>query len=275
VGVEVRLRPRVTGRGIVAAVLAIAVAAVCVRLGFWQLDRLEQRRILNAAHAEALALDPVDLNAAGLSILARDGDDLLYRRGFARGRFDHAGEFLLRGRSHDGRPGVHLVTPLQLLDESGVVLVNRGWIPSPDGATADPRPFRVVEDVAVAGTFQRMPDAGDQASPVTVDLGDLAVATYRRLDRGLLGETMSLPLPLYYLQAASPPDGPAGPPIPVPDPTLDEGAHLGYAVQWFSFAAIALFGFLFTAVLRSRAADESRPPPPSFVPPLHPRVPHP
>jgi len=274
VKVDGRLRPRVTVRGIVAAALAIAVAVVCVRLGFWQLDRLEQRRALNVAHAAALALEPLDLNATGLSVLSGEADALLYRRGVARGRFDHGTEFLLRGRSHGGRPGVHVVSPLQLAGEPGVLLVNRGWIPSPDGATADPRPFRLPADVVVAGTLQRMPDAGDQASPVTVDLGDVAVATYRRLDRGLLEERLSRDLPLYYLQAASPLGGPAAPPIPVPDPTLDEGAHLGYAVQWFSFAAIALFGFLFTVVLRGRAAGESRPAAPVFDPP-RPRVPHP
>jgi surfeit locus 1 family protein len=34
-------------------------------------------------------------------------------------------------------------------------------------------------------------------------------------------------------------------PIEVPPAELDEGPHLGYAVQWFAFAGIALFGFFF------------------------------
>ena len=42
-------------------------------------------------------------------------------------------------------------------------------------------------------------------------------------------------------------------PVPVPPPTLDEGPHLSYAVQWFIFAAAVLLGWVL-AVRRSIAA---------------------
>ena len=56
-------------------------------------------------------------------------------------------------------------------------------------------------------------------------------------------------LPAWYAQALGPADV-----IPVPDdpPDLGEGPHLGYAVQWFSFASIALIGWLVLMVRRPR-----------------------
>jgi surfeit locus 1 family protein len=33
-------------------------------------------------------------------------------------------------------------------------------------------------------------------------------------------------------------------PVRQPAPALDPGPHLGYAIQWFSFAAIAITGWL-------------------------------
>jgi cytochrome oxidase assembly protein ShyY1 len=38
---------------------------------------------------------------------------------------------------------------------------------------------------------------------------------------------------------------------PIAEPTLDEGPHLSYAVQWFIFSALAALGW-FLAVRKSR-----------------------
>ncbi len=77
------------------------------------------------------------------------------------------------------------------------------------------------------------------------------VGTYRRIDGATIAVRLDAPIPPLYLQAGSE-GSPGGLPIPVPPPALDEGPHLGYAIQWFSFAAIAVFGFLFVAIARSR-----------------------
>jgi surfeit locus 1 family protein len=46
--------------------------------------------------------------------------------------------------------------------------------------------------------------------------------------------------------------GDAGsPPLPEPLPSLSEGNHLSYAVQWFSFATIGVIGLLIL-LLRGR-----------------------
>ena len=59
-----RVLPRMFSRVWIPATLFVLLgASVCVRLGFWQLDRLEQRRAFNAQVASMRALDPLNLDS--------------------------------------------------------------------------------------------------------------------------------------------------------------------------------------------------------------------
>jgi surfeit locus 1 family protein len=233
-------------KGVAAGIFVVAAAAVCIRLGFWQLDRLDQRRAVNEAFATALRLPPLNLDGAGLDTVLAHPAAQVYRRGTARGVFDHSSDLLLRGRSHDGRPGVHIVTPLEFA-AGGTILVNRGWIPSADAATADPRPFRTKGQVTLAGILHAVPRNPESSAPLTLAVDGTAVPTYRRLDHSTLSDALRRDLPLAYLQLLPENHISGELPIPVPLPVFDDGPHLGYAIQWFSFAAIFLVGFAVVA----------------------------
>src|SRR5207244_3930590 len=110
-------------RSLAVAVIVIAAAGACVRLGFWQLSRLEHKRRLNAAMQQALAQPPTAVTDP-----RRLPDSLLHRRVSVRGVFDERRQVLLVGRSHAGEPGVHVVTPLVSERDSIAVLVDRGWL---------------------------------------------------------------------------------------------------------------------------------------------------
>jgi surfeit locus 1 family protein len=232
---------KLSTRGALAALLALAVAALCIRLGFWQLDRLEQRRGRNAAVEAATALPEVELPDSFASV-ARDPEAYIYRRVRLRGEYDAPREVVLRGRGEGGNPGVHLTTPL-LLGGGRAVMVNRGWVPAPDAATVDVRPFVEPGLRDVEGIFLPAPATGD-AEPLDVSVAGTTLHSYARLPLASLRAAAPYDLlPLYVQQlAGTPPPGPL--PKRVAVPPLDEGPHLGYAVQWFSFAAIALGGLL-------------------------------
>lgn len=225
-----------------AATLGVLlVAAVCIRLGFWQLDRLEQRRARNAAFREAQTFPPVSLDSALLVGLARDPERFVNRRVRLRGEWDAERTLVLRGRAQGGRPGVHLVTPLRIPGSGVAVLVNRGWVPSPDAATVDPAPFAEPGLREVEGLVQRIPSTGNRGAPSVSRGGGL---TFQRLDRAALRDRLSYPvLPVYLQRVPNAAPSASVLPQPVPLPDLGEGPHLGYAVQWFSFAAIALIGW--------------------------------
>ncbi len=232
---------------ILLSLAVLALAGVFVRLGFWQLDRREQRAARNDAWRSALAAPPLALDSAGAAAVSADPAAYVNRRVTVRGVYDPAGQVVLRGRVNGGRPGVHVVTPL-VLDGGAAVLVNRGWAPSPDGATVDPRPLAEPGPRVVSGVLQTVPRTGDAGQPVPARDG--RPATWRRLDLDAARARSPRPLlPLYVQQL--PAAGEAAPLARVDVPELSAGPHLSYAVQWFSFAAIAVVGLAILLLRRS------------------------
>jgi surfeit locus 1 family protein len=207
--------------------LLLLAAAGFARLGVWQLDRLRQRRAANLVIAAARSAPPVTLDPT----ISRT-DTLGEHRVVARGRYDDEREIVLRGEVLQGVPGVRLVTPL-LLDTAGpAVLVDRGFLPSPDAVTVDTRGSEEPGRIEVRGIALPVPASG--GGPIEHG-GRL---TWRRLDLEALRARLPYPvLPIYIKQS---PDSalPRFPRRLEPHP-LDEGSHFAYAVQWFLFAGLA------------------------------------
>jgi surfeit locus 1 family protein len=230
----------VTPSGVLGTLAVLVVAAVCVRLGFWQLDRLDQRRQRNAALQarsvqEVIALATAPLDTAGL----------IYRRVRVSGGLDHDRSIVLAGRSLGGAPGVHLLAPLRFPDGSAV-LVNRGWVASPDAASIALDSLAPAGPIAADGLVLPLPGAQGLDSGRDDAGGDAAAPAFQRtwfrMDPVALRR--QFPYPIAEVEVRLLPDGAeAARPQRLPPPAIDDGPHLGYAIQWFSFAAIALIGW--------------------------------
>lgn len=205
----------------------LSVAAVCVRLGLWQLDRLHDRRASNAIARAARSAPVVQLTGQFTD------SSLANRRVRARGHYDHDHDIVLRGQVYRGVPGVGIVSPLVLANEANTaVLVNRGFVPAPDAVTVDPTAFREPGEQQVEGVALPV----DTAEGVPLRRGSLT--TWARLERG--ATTAGLPyrvLPYYIRQA---PDSATSFPRRLDSPALNDGPHLNYAIQWFAFAGLAV-----------------------------------
>jgi surfeit locus 1 family protein len=242
---------RLTRSGVIGGVLAVLVAVVCVRLGLWQLERLDQRLARNAAYREAFALPILDLRGDTLEAVIRRPAGYVYRRARVVARPDAGREVVWRGRSLQGHPGVNILTPYPL--DRGVVLVNRGWAASPDAAHVDLSRLGEPAAGAPVGILIPLTVGPSAAAPRVLELGGARVLTVQRPDPAVLAEHLPGLLPVYLQQVPTPGDPPAPTRLPIPDLT-DRGPHLGYALQWFSFAAIACIGFLTVLFRRSRRA---------------------
>lgn len=215
--------------------LAAVLGAIFARLGVWQVDRLHERRAVNARVLRQLALPPAPLDA-----LRRDAERA-NRRAFVEGTPDYANEFVLTGRSRNGSPGVHIITPVRIPGSDTAVLVNRGWIYSPDAATADLPPWREARARFTGYTQEFV--AGAISGVQGRGMRRLAPDGVRRL----------VPYPVHELYLVAQDSAGARAPARLPPPALDEGPHLSYAVQWFAFAAIAIVGAA-VVTLRTRRA---------------------
>ena len=241
-----------TPRWIALLVFVLVVVVTCVRLGIWQLDRLDQRRAFNAQIERGLAAEPTSLDALG-----GEAEDA-YRRVRVTGTYDPEHEVLWYGRALDGRPGHHVLTPLVYGSEQttpGVaILVDRGWVPAELDTTPVAPAAAPSGTVTVTGFLLPAEGGGD----LVIDRDPSGrVLTVRHADPAALdGEVPYELWPLaLHLQGQSPAQAGDLPAL-VPPPPLDEGPHLSYAVQWFTFATIALVGYVI--LVRREVRDRSR-----------------
>jgi len=228
---------------------AVAVSLGCVRLGFWQLERLSERRASNALVMARLAEAAVPLQRLPHNSTVR------FRRATARGTYDFESEFVVTSRSRHGSPGVHVITPLRMSTNDTALLVNRGWAYSPDGMRVDLALFR-EDSIAVVDGFVEEYSAAE--GPVATPSVERAV---RRLDRDSIAARVPYPLAAMVLvQQLDSGEATAvdrGTPVRVEPPPLDEGPHRAYAIQWFAFAIVGIVG-TFLVLQRDRMRRTSR-----------------
>jgi cytochrome oxidase assembly protein ShyY1 len=234
-------------RSVTLMLVAIAVAGVCVPLGFWQLSRLHERNAFEAAVRAGLASTPQPI-ASVLTSSDVDVDAVRYLRVEATGTFDPEREVILYGRGLGEREGHHVLTPLVMADGVAIV-VDRGWVPfeddTPPVAEATPPRGEVTVTGVLIPSEGGLP--GDGGGPPVeqlthANLAQLAAQLPYRIEPVWL-----------LLQRQSPPSAS----LPTPAPFVLPGAppHLSYAIQWFVFATIAVVG----AAILVRRKDRREP----------------
>ncbi|MBD5786837.1 SURF1 family protein [Cellulosimicrobium terreum] len=244
----------------------LLAAAVCARLGVWQLDRAQQRADLAAEHAAA---ETASAGPEALGVLLPPQTtfpgELVGRQAWVEGEYDAAGQLLVAGRSLDGEQGYLVLTPLQVSDDgtggaswadlSGppVLPVVRGWVPTPDDASA----LEVPDDVVrLTGYLQASEAAGEEMLPPgqtdAIATGELVNAWGGPIYSG------------YLVLVSSDPPQPAaqdGGPAPLPRPTIEGGTGLNlqnlfYALQWWVFGGFAVL--LWLRLVRDESAGVRR-----------------
>jgi surfeit locus 1 family protein len=217
---------------LVFLIISLAFAAGCARLGFWQLARRKQRLAMNA-RIESRIL------AAPIPVATIDGDTTKSRfsRAVVSGTPDYGHEILLTYKGHDGSPGVDVFTPVRVPTLDSAVLVNRGWVYSPDGSSIELSRWRDTTN-----TFSGYVDSFESAPGDSVRGQRIRRVSYQAIARAI-----PYPIKRFYVVALDDSASTEAPPatpriIRLGAPKLDEGPHLSYAFQWFGFATIALVG---------------------------------
>ncbi len=267
------MKKLLTPRWLFGHLLALALVALFINFGFWQLRRLAQRDAYNALLETRLDASPqpyahLERRTSATAPVA-DADSVAYRRASVSGRYDPANEVLLRSRALDGQPGYHVLTPLRFA-EGRALLVDRGWVPfemdKPPVAEAAP-----PESVQVTGVLQPaqvQPEGGGvldrlglvQKDPAEGELDAVFFVNPVRIGRGLPYKLE----PVFLELATQTPAQRGQLPVPPPPPEITRGSHLAYALQWFSFALIGVVGYaaLLRGVLREppeHLADDPAP----------------
>ena len=224
-----------------ATLFVLLGTALCIRLGIWQLDRLDQRRAFNSQVETMRVMAPLDLNSENIASIG----EMEWRSATVSGEYDFENQIAVRNQYNGSQYGYHLLTPL-LFNETAVI-VDRGWIPA-DGndAPGDWRKYDETGTVTIRGQIrlgQGKPAFGGVADALPSDGSLLRV--WNNADIGKIKQQLPYPVLDVYIQ----PDVVANddvPPIPYqPEVELTEGPHFGYALQWFTFATILFVGYPF------------------------------
>lgn len=224
--------------------LAILAVGVMVRLGIWQLDRLEQRRAFNARVSAQLEAPPLELTSEALDL---DLYAMEYRQVVVQGEYDHAQEVIHRNQVWGNQYGMHVYTPLVVAGTDSAILVNRGWLPADQAAPEERASYQEMGEVTVEGVIRRFMNepkiAGVPDPTLTPEQQRLDAWNFIIYEK--MQAQVDYPLLAVYVEQ-SPDEGRVELPYRVQSGVaLDEGPHLGYALQWFSFAAILLVGYPF------------------------------
>ncbi len=231
--------------------LAVGLLALLfLRLGEWQFNRQDDREQRNEWTRTNLAAAPAPVENV-LTVGREVPPDREWMRVEATGRYDAGATVVLRYQSRDGQAGVDLVTPL-VTPSGTAVLVDRGWLASANtGATPADLPAPPTGMVRVSGYVRADATGGATA----VDDGST-----RAVSSETIGSRLDYPVYAGYVAVGTESPEPERPLVPVEKPDLSGGPHFFYGLQWWFFAALAIFGFGYLAwdERRRAAGDRSR-----------------
>ncbi len=226
----------------ILAILLLA-AAVCVRLGAWQLDRAQVRgeQAARLEAAQQADVEPVPI-ADVLAPQTPVTQDVVGARVVATGTYLGGAEFVIPDQDLDGEAGSLIVTGLRLTEGTGagaVLPVLRGWVATDTATTT----AQLAVGGALAAPGGTVTVVGEVAAAEAALAGDFSPGTLGSISSGQLANLWGPPIYGGYLRlvTSEPPQAPEL--IPVPAPTPAGGLNLqnlAYAAQWWIFGGFAV-----------------------------------
>lgn len=226
----------------------VFLVGLFTHLGFWQLDRADEKRAVENAFANPGEYLPVDDTV----------EPELYQPLTATGRWLADRQFLIDNAILDGRLGYYVITPFEYAPGEPLLLVNRGWQPKEPGGTAASGTKAVIAlandapgAVTISGRAGQLPRVGIRAGEAFTGEEDWPrTANWPSLDE-LAGALEGEVLP--YVLLADP--EPGSELLRRWEPRQSGPArHLGYAVQWFGLAATVIVVAAAMTVRRRRSS---------------------
>jgi surfeit locus 1 family protein len=240
--------PRAFRPSLAVTLATVAFVALTVELGNWQLRRADEKLARMTLLNERRLQPSFDLNTGDSA-----SPDLAWRRVRAQGVYLSRDALLIDSRIHDHIPGYHVVDPLEVSGSRAIVLVNRGWMAARlDGthAAAPPPPSGPVsvEGIAAVSLEPKIRFVKDVLPAPGAER-----ALWSNLDLNAYRKATGLTVLPFVVEQT----GDAGDRLvrDWPGPPDDVPMHKAYALQWYTFAGIALALFVALNLKRRRQAS--------------------
>lgn len=209
--------------------VALALIVLCVWAAQWQYHRGVDRHARNTIIEERIARDAIELGQID-SVLANNE----WQSIVTTGSFDQKKQILLRNRYSEGKYGYEVLT-LFTSTSGEKFWVDRGWVQAGATATTPPEVTSVpAGEVTITGRFRldsSLPRGSFFALPGS---GEDLVSE--------LNAQSQLNTEKYYLDLLSGSEPSLTPAVTAQLPSLSDGPHMAYALQWLFFGGLVIYG---------------------------------
>lgn len=230
---------------------SLILLPVLLGLGFWQLDRADQKKSLQERYEARNGGTAIRLNGAGKAALL-DTTNMLWRQVILEGSYVPDKLFLLDNQTMHNSAGYLVYTPFRLRDSEYIVLVNRGWVPlGPDRARA-PQLKTPVEMLTLHGMVKFPPVPGIVLDKAKNEILDNGYTRLQVLELDVLNYQPGGTLLPYVVRLEG--DSEQGLLREWQKPGFGREKHLGYAFQWFAMSAALIVIFVVVNIKRNKQA---------------------
>lgn len=221
--------------------LTLLFISLFIKLGLWQLHRAKEKELLRQSFESQLKAQPLQL-----SQIHTDIRQYRYFAVQAKGSYDNAHSILIDNKFYQHQAGYQILTPFILKDDNRVVLINRGWIPMGNQRRVLPNILPAQGEQTLRG-FIYLPEKAfvlgsleDQTTTWPLRVQAIQLEDFAR----------ALQKPLYPFVILLADNMPNGFIRDWQTATIPAQKHVGYAVQWFSFAFVLFVIFIYLNLRR-------------------------
>ena len=209
--------------------VALGLIVLCVWAAQWQYHRGVDRHARNTIIEERIARDAIGLDQLDSELANNEWQSII-----TTGSFDEKKQILLRNRYSEGKYGYEVLT-LFTTTSGEKFWVDRGWVQAGATATTPPEVTSVpVGEVTITGRFRldsSLPRGSFFALPGS---GEDLVSE--------LNAQSQLNTEKYYLDLLRGSEPSLTPAVTAQLPSLSDGPHMAYALQWLFFGGLVIYG---------------------------------
>ena len=239
---------------LVPSLAALAAILLFTRLGFWQLDRAEEKLALQTGYHNHINAAPVDL---GQAVLRRSqADRMHWRRCILDGHYDTHKAFLLDNQVYRGAVGYQVFSRFVLQDGASV-LVDRGWAPAPETRSEAPQINFAAGRLSLTGVAKPVPLSGIKLAPDVPESMSDNLVRVQRIELAQITALTGWTLLPYVVRLD--PDAAGALVWNGTEPGFNRERHLGYAFQWFALAATVLVIYVVLCTKQRRRGGAADP----------------
>ncbi len=208
-------------------------------LGFWQIDRADQKNVLNSNYTDRQqeAIIVLDKNN-----VIDEKSSLLWRKVEFEGSFINKQNIILDNQIFNQIAGFNIITPFKIKGSDSLVLINRGWHPNLKNRETLPIINEISDERILQGHIASFPVSGIKLGKNNIETLNSQIFRFQRLDAAELNYFFSAKIMPYmiYLDPIIDKELYGNFKLPAPD----SQKNYGYAFQWFAFAITLLIIFI-------------------------------